>query len=56
MATSIGADGMAAARSAITEANSSAQNTIDGATRCSASCISGGESRKLTVAMMIPLS
>ena len=56
MVTSIGADGIPAATSAITGTNSSAQNTIDGATRRRASSISGGESRKLMVAMMIPLS
>src|SRR6201992_3893598 len=55
MVTSIGPDGIAAATSAISATNSSAQNTIEGATRRSASPISSCESRKLMVAMMIPL-
>src|ERR1700761_7938804 len=56
MVTSIGPDGTSAAISPITGMNSSAQNTIEGATRRSTSSISGAESRKLMVAMMIPLS
>src|SRR5271156_6299753 len=43
MVTSTGPDGMPAATSAITGTNSSAQNTIDGASRRSAYYLSGGD-------------